>query len=97
MDSWYNSEYETIRQWNELINNQYFVLLKSKIQLDINNLQREIDKLTSSPTLDNSIHATALAKAKEKLFSLLRHFDYMQEKKLQLDKEVAKRKELSAS
>jgi hypothetical protein len=96
MDNWYNEEYESVRQWNELIAHPYFVLLKSKIQLDLNNLQREIDKLVSIPSLDNSIHATALAKSKERLISLLRHFDYMLEKKLQLDKEVAKRKEKSA-
>lgn len=97
MNNWYNEEYETIRQWCELINHPYFVLLKNRIQNEINVLQRDIEKLISAPTLDNSINATALGKAREKMISLLRHFDYLQEKKLQLDKEVAKRKDQSAN
>lgn len=91
-DQFYNVEYQETTEWATLVTNPAFNIVRVKINKDIEGLQKEIDKLISVPTLDNSIQVVALGKAKEKLSSLLRYFDWMLEKKLRLDNEVAKRK-----
>lgn len=91
-DTFYDVEYQELQEWLALISHPAFYLIKTKINKDIDSLQKEVDKLVVIPNLDNSIHAVALGKAKEKLSALLRYFDWVLEKKLRLDNEVAKRK-----
>lgn len=90
-EPFYNPEYEDIRQWSVLVEHEYFSKLVSKIQLEITRLQLDIDKCTESPTLDNSIKATSLAKAKEELNKLLLYFDFVKQKKSHLDKRNVER------
>ncbi len=91
-EPFYNVDYQETTEWATLVTNPLFNLVRTKISKDIEGIQKEIDKLVSVPTLDNSIQVVALGKAKEKLSTLNRYFDWILEKKLRLDNEVAKRK-----
>lgn len=91
-ETFYNEQYEDVRQWNSLFDHEYFGKLTNKIEADIHRLQLDIDKLVSTPTLDNSINVCALGKAKESLTKLLSYFKFMRQQKVQLDNELVKRK-----
>lgn len=91
-NTFYNEEYEDIRQWDELIKSPCFNKIVDKINLEKNRLQKDIDTLLKSPTLDNSIKITSLAVAKDKLNDLLLYFEFVKQKKTILDQRIVEKK-----
>lgn len=88
----YDEEYEKTRQWVSLMDVPEFALLRAKIEMSKTALQNDIDKLMTNPTLDNSIQASALGKAKNELNKLLLFFDFQRQHKFQLDQKLIIRK-----
>lgn len=91
-NEFFDPEYEQTRQWNVLINVTEFTLLKDKIENMKTALQNDIDKMITNPSLDNSINAAALGKAKQELNKLLLFFDFQKQHKFQLDQRLINRK-----